>query len=190
MCGPMAAVMAASAVAQYAGQQQATDAYNAQAATAHQDAAIAAANKYGDLGRKYVFDNMAINQEGYKAALKAKSEQGTLIASAGSSGIAGGSITLSNLVNQSRQIAAENESRVQAKRDDAEATLRGQNDSVRAEAQQRINATPFKQGPNPLGLAINLASSAVMGMAGSGGTDAFKMGWGDLGQKIGFGGTP
>ncbi len=163
MCTLMAAVSAAGAVVQYAGQQQATDAYNANAAAAHRDAKIAAANKYSDLQRKYYFDSKGTNQEGYKAALKARSEQGTLEASAGSSGIAGGSITLDYLEAQSRQVAAENEARVQAKRDDAQMALIGQNESVRAEAQQRINSMPFKEGPNPLGLAIGLASAGITG---------------------------
>lgn len=163
MCTLMAGVQAVGAVASYVGQQQATDAYNANAAAAHRDAKYAAANKYSDLQRKYYFESKGTNQEGYKAALKARSEQGTLQASAGSSGIAGGSYTLDALEAQSRQIAAENESRVQAKRDDAQMALIGQSESVRAEAQQRINSMPFKEGPSPLGLAIGLASAGITG---------------------------
>lgn len=163
MCTIAAALMAASSAVQFAGQVQATNAYNAQAAAAHRDAGIAASNKYGDLQRRYTYETKATNQEGYKAALRQRSEQGSLVASAGSAGIAGGSLTLDNLIAASRQVGAENEARVQAKRDDSQEALIGQFDSVRAEAQQRINSMPFKAGPNPLGLAINLASAAAGG---------------------------
>ena len=163
MCTIAAALTAASSVAQYAGQAQATKAYNTQAAAAHQDAGIAASNKYGDLQRRYNYEAKATNQEGYRAALRARSEQGSLVASAGSAGIAGGSLTLDNLIAASRQVGAENEARVQAKRDDSREALIGQFDSVEAEAQQRINSMPFKAGPSPLGLAINLASAAAGG---------------------------
>jgi hypothetical protein len=162
----MAALSAASAAVSFAGQAQATSDYNKQAAAAHRDARIAAANKYGDLQRRYNYDARANNQEGYKAAMKGRAELATGITSGGSAGIAGGSITLANLESMSRQIAAENEARVGLKRDDLKDTFIGQGDSVRAEAQQRINSMPFKQGPNPLGLAINFAQAGVQGMGG------------------------
>jgi hypothetical protein len=167
--------MAVSSIAQYAGQAQATDAYNANAAAAHRDAGYAASMKYGDLERKYAYDSKAVNQEGYRAALKQREEQATLTASAGSSGIAGGSLTLDNLIAQSRQIGAENQAKVANKRDDLTDSFVSQTHSAEAEAKQRISATPFKEGPNPLGLAINLAGSAVMGAAGAQGYDVNKM---------------
>lgn len=167
MCTLMAGVMAASSAVQFAQQKSATDAYNSQAAAAHRDALIAANNKDADLQRKYFYDEKSNNQEGYKAAMKGRAELGTLQASAGSSGIAGGSITLDNLVGASRQVMAENETRIQSKREDITDSFRGSVDSVRAEAQQRINSMPFKEGPNPLGLAIGLASAGVTGAQGA-----------------------
>jgi hypothetical protein len=163
----MAAVAAAGSIVQFAGQAQATNDYNAQAAAAHRDARIAAVNKYGDIQRRYNYDAKANNQEGYKAALKGRAEIATGMASAGSAGIAGGSITLENLESMSRQIAAENETRVQTKRDDLRESFLGQGQSIQAEASQRINSMPFKRGPSPLGLAINLASAGVQGLGGS-----------------------
>jgi hypothetical protein len=160
--------MAASSAVQYAGQVSATNAYNAQAAAAHRDAMIAATNKYTDLERKYNYDTKSNNQEGYKAALKGREEMAAGIASSGSAGIAGGSITLDNLIATSRQTAAENEARVQGKRDDMKDSLIGNMTSVQAEAQQRINSMPFKEGPNPLGLAIGLASAGVGGASSAG----------------------
>jgi hypothetical protein len=168
MCTLMAAIAAAGSAVQFMGQVQATNAHNAQAAAAHRDARIAAVNKYGDIQRRYNYDAKANNQEGYKAALKGRSEMATGIASAGSAGIAGGSITLDNLISMSRQMSAENEARVQTKRDDMRESFLGQGQSIQAEAQGRINSIPFKQGPNPLGLAINFASAGVSGMQGGG----------------------
>lgn len=167
MCTLMAAVAAAGSAVQFMGQVQATNAYNAQAAAAHRDAGIAASNKYGDIQRRYEYDAKATNQEGYKAALKGRSEAATGIASAGSAGISGGSITLQNLEAMSRQMAAENEARVQTKREDLRESFIGQGQSIQSEAQGRINSMPFKAGPNPLGLAISLASAGVTGMAGA-----------------------
>lgn len=163
MCTLMAGLTAASAIVSYAGQQQATDEYNASAAAGRRDAGIAASAKYGDLQRKYNYDAKSANQEGYKAALKARSEKGTLVASAGSSGISGGSVTLENLIGMSNQIEAENEARVQAKRDDSRMAFVSSGKTIEAEAAQRINSMRDKSGPSPLGLAIGLASAGVQG---------------------------
>lgn len=161
MCDPASALMAASSVASFAGQQSATDSYNAQAAAAQRDAQIATANKYTDVQRKYQYDAKSLNQQGYTAAMKGRAEVASGIASAGASGIAGGSLTLDNLIAASRQTAAENEARIQNKRDDATDALIGNFKSIEAEGKQRINSTPFKEGPNPLGLAIGLATSGL-----------------------------
>jgi hypothetical protein len=164
MCTIMAALGAASSVAQFAGQQQATDAYNAQAAAAHRDAGIAASNKYADEQRRLTYDARANQQKGYEAALKGRAAVASGTASAGSAGVAAGSLTLDQLIAASKQKAAENEARVQTKREDMEESFRGRVKSVESEAQQRINSMPFKSGPNPLGLAINIAGAAAGGM--------------------------
>lgn len=168
MCTLMAGLTAASAIVSYAGQQQATDEYNASAAAGRRDAGIAASAKYGDLQRKYVYDAKSTNQEGYKAAMKARSERGTLVASSGAAGIRGGSVTLENLIGMNAQIGAENEARVQAKREDSYMAFTSQGKSIEAEAGQRINALRDKAGPNPLGLAIGLASAGVGGAQAAG----------------------
>lgn len=167
MCTIAAGLMAASAAVQYAGQVSATNAYNAQAATAHRDAQIAATNKYKDLDTKYTYDIKSTNKEGYKAAMKGRAEEASGIASAGAAGIAPGSLTLDALINATRQTAAENEATIQAKREDLAYTLSGNKAGVQAEASQRINSMPYKASPNPLGLAINMA-----GAAGQGAVDA------------------
>jgi len=164
MCTIMAALGAASSVAKFAGQQQATDAYNAQAAAAHRDAGIAASNKYADEQRKLIYNSRSAQQKGYEAALKGRAAVATGTASSGSAGIAAGSLTLDQLIAASKQKAAENEARVQTKREDMTEAYRGRVKTYEAEAQQRINSMPLKEGPNPLGLAINIAGAAVGGM--------------------------
>ena len=161
MCDPVSAMMAAQSAVKFAGEASATKAYNTNAAAAHRDAGIAASNKYGDIQRRFNYDAKATNQEGYRAALKARSEAATGISSAGSAGIAGGSITLANLEAMSRQMAAENESRVRTKREDLQESFIGQGQSIEAEARGRIASLPFKAGPSPLNLAINMASAGI-----------------------------
>ena len=163
MCDPVSALMAAQSVVKFGQEKSATDAYNSQAAAAHRDAQMAAGYKYKDSQNKYNFDAKGTNQEGYKAALKARAELGSLQASAGASGIAAGSLTLDNLESMSRQVAAENEARVDLKRDDAKESLVGQLTGIESEAKQRINSMPFKAGPSPLGLAIGLAGAGLNG---------------------------
>lgn len=170
MCMMMAgmALGAIGAIAQYEGQKKAVDDYNAQAAAAHRDAEIAATNKYKDIDTKYVYDSKSLNQQGYKAALQARETAATGIASSGSMGIDPGSITIENLVAQNSQQAAQNESNIQAKREDALTQLQGQGQSIQAEAQERIDATPFKAQPSPMGAILGIATSAVKGFGGGG----------------------
>jgi hypothetical protein len=160
--------MAAGSAVQFAGQASATNAYNAQAMAGQRDAQIATGYKYRDLQTRRDFDNRSINQEGYKAALKGRDEVATATASAGASGIAAGSLTLDNLLAQSRQTAAQNEANVRAKRDDLTASLAGNLQSAEAEGRRQINSMPLKAGPSALGLAINLATAGAFGAQGGG----------------------
>lgn len=162
------------AIGQYAAQKQATDDYNAQAAAAHRDAMIAATNKYKDVDTKYIYDNKSLNQQGYKAALQARDSIATGVASSGAAGINPGSITIANLVSQTQQQAAQNEDNIQTKRDDSFAQLLGQGETIKAEAQQRINAVPFKREPSPLGMILGIAGAGVKGMSDNGMMSGFN----------------
>lgn len=162
------------AIAQYQQQKQATDDYNAQAAAAHRDAMIAATYKYKDVQSKYIYDNKALNQEGYKAALKSRESIATGVASSGAMGFDPGSITIANLVGEQSQQAAQNEANIGTKREDAFAQMTGQGMSIQAEAQQRINSMPFKRGPSPLGMILGIGKSVVGGMGGGGGMSGFN----------------
>lgn len=170
MCMMMAgmALGVVGAIAQYQQQKQATDDANAQIAAAHRDAQIAATNKYKDIGTQDVYNQKSLNQQGYKAALNAREEMAKGVASSGAMGIAPGSATLDNLMSQTRQIAAQNESNIQTKRDEQFATYENQGQTIQAEAQSRINETPFKREPSPLGMILGIGNSIVGGMGGGG----------------------
>jgi hypothetical protein len=161
------------AIGQFAAQKKATDDYNRQAAEAHRDASVAANNKYNDLGSQYIYNAKSLNQQGYKAALNAREEMAKGVSSSGAMGIAYGSNTLDNLMDQSRQIAAQNESNLQAKRDENQGSYRNQGASVQAEAQSRITATPFKAQPSPLGMLLGIGNAVAGGMGGGGGMSGF-----------------
>ncbi len=171
MCMMMAgmALGIVGAIGQYAAQKQATDDYNRQAAEAHRNAMIAATNKYKDIGTQAIYNNRDLVQKGYKAALNARAEQATGIASSGASGIAYGSHTLENLMGQSSQIAAQNESNIATKQEENVQTYSNNGQSIMAEAQQRISSVPFKRQPSPLGMILGIANSVVGGMGGGGG---------------------
>jgi hypothetical protein len=166
-------------------QKQATDDYNAQAAAAHRDALIAATNKYKDIDSKYIFDAKSLNQDGYKAALQARESLATGVASSGAMGFNPGSITIGNLVAQTQQQGAQNEANIQTKRDDARQQLVGQGESIEAEAAQRINSTPFKREPSPLGMVLGIGTSLVKGFSGNGMMAGFGSGMPGINTNLG-----
>jgi hypothetical protein len=168
------ALSAAGAVAQHQGQQSATDAYNASAAQNANFASVAATRKYNDENTRTYYDMLSINKEGYKAALRGREASATARASSGSAGVAG--LSVDNIYAAVKQQAAENETNVQLKREDRLAAADARMDSYEAEAQGRINSMPYKAGPDPLALGINLASEATKfgtKVADAGGWDKF-----------------
>lgn len=172
MCTPMLAIgaglQAASSVVKFAGEQAATDAYNAQAAAAHRDASLAAQYKYEQEGLKYSYDARANNREAYRQTMKGREAIGTSQASAGSSGVDGGSISLTDIISKQKQDMAAAASDSRAKRADLKDSYTNNTRGYEAEAQGRINATPFKEGPSLLGLAIDIAGTGL-GAAQKGG---------------------
>jgi hypothetical protein len=153
------ALSAAGAVAQHQGQQASTDAYNASAAQNAMFASTAATRKYNDENTRTYYDMLSINKEGYKAAMRGREAASTARASSGSAGVAG--LSVDNIYAAVKQQAAENETNVQLKREDRLLAADARMDSYEAEAQGRINSMPYKAGPDPLALGINLASTAT-----------------------------
>lgn len=161
MCGLPAVIGMASSVASFAAQSQATAAYNAQAAAAHRDASIAAGWKYVDESRKYAYDSKQLQQQGYDLAIDAREKVGAGQASAGTAGVQG--ISLGSLVASSLQKSAENSARLDTQKEDLTLAYDANVKSYEADARSTINSMPFRAGPSPIGLAIDLASSFVGG---------------------------
>lgn len=171
MCNPMAAIgfglSAASQVAGFSAQQQQTDAYNAAAQQNAINAGVAASNKYGDEQRSFVYDSKKNMQEGMKAVFASRKARGTALASAGSAGIDGSSISLGDILSDINQENALNLSNIKAKQEDATSAFRSNVKSYEAEAQGRINSMPYKEGPNPLALGLNIASAGLGAVKGT-----------------------
>ncbi|CAB4124788.1 hypothetical protein UFOVP63_30 [uncultured Caudovirales phage] len=172
MCTIAAAIGAAGTVAQFAGQQQQADAQNAASEANAASARAAAANKYDASQRRDYFDQISAQKEGYDAAMKGRASIGTANASSGDSGVAG--TTLGEIIASGQAQSAENQSRVDMKRADITQSYLDNVKGYQAEAQARINSMPKQDGPNPLGLAIGLASAGAQGA---------QNGWG---WKMGF----
>lgn len=165
MCIPLAvagfAIQAAGAAANFAAQQQATDAYNQQAMVNARDASLAATRKYEDEGRRLGYDARRTQQEGYRATMKGREAIGTAVASAGSSGFDISSLSVGAILANEEQKLAQNLDSVRTEFDDMKDAYRGRVRGYEAEAQGRINSMPMKAGPNPLGLAINIAGAGL-----------------------------
>lgn len=164
MCDPMTAIgiglSAAGQVAGFAGQQQATDDYNASAKQNAINASVAATRQYQDEGFRYAADVKAANQEGYDAVMRARQAAGTAKASAGTSGLDLGSVSVQSILSDINNTESRSKSVIDDRRDESAYAYRGRTKSIEAQAQGRINSMPFKEGPSKLGLALGIASSA------------------------------
>jgi hypothetical protein len=124
---------------------------NKAAAANAQSANLAAQTKYDDLGRRYVYNARATQQEGYKAVMEAREAAGTAVASAGSSGVSG--VSIGNILASVRQEGAENMSRVRTKQDDLKDSYLSDVKTVESEARGRIASVRPANGLN-LGLGV------------------------------------
>lgn len=154
----MCSIAAASAVAGFVGQQQQASAANAQAAQNAALAREAASLKYSTAQRNFSANSRATNREAFDAELKARDAKAKGNASAGDSGVTG--ISLTNLIAEVDQRNADNLGRVQDKKDNLLQTYKTTTFGAEQEARARIASMPMTDGPNPLGLAINLAGAA------------------------------
>lgn len=165
MCTMLAAagfaIQAAGAVANFASQQSAADAANQQAMVNARDATLAAQYKYEDEGRRMIYDARRTQQEGYKATMAGRQAKGTAIASAGASGFDMSSLSVGAILANESQKMEQNLDSVRTEFEDIDAGYRSRVRSYQAEAQGRINSMPMRAGPNPLGLAINIAGAGL-----------------------------
>jgi len=164
MCTVTAAMMAVTSIAGGMQQMAATQAYNANAAAAHQQERIAATENYKRLQQKADFDNRSINQQGYQQALKGRAARASLQAAAGSSGLAAGSRTLDELEMASYQVSAENQNVIQNKRDDLLSATQYASADAYSRASSNILKLPFKDEMGPLvNMGLGIANAGVKG---------------------------
>lgn len=167
MCTVAAAIGGLSSVASFVGQQQAANAQNAASLANAQSASIAAGYKYADTNARYVYNSKDLQRQANKAVLEGRARVATGVASAGGAGVSG--LSLGALIADQKRQTAENAYVATEKRDDLFQSTILDNKTAEAEAQGRINSMPMSSGPNPLGLAINLAEAGAKGMGWWGG---------------------
>jgi len=164
MCTLTAAMMAVTSVASGMQQMAATNAYNANAAAAHQQERIAATQNYTRLQQKAQFDNQSLNRQALQQAFKGRAARSRLAASAGASGIAFGSRTLDELEMASYAVSAENQGLVDTKRDDLKSATQYAGLDAYNRASANIASLPFKDENAPLiNMGLGIANAAVKG---------------------------
>jgi uncharacterized membrane protein len=152
-------LQAIGSIAGFAGQQSQTDAYNATARQNAINASVAATHKYEDEGRRFVYNSKKNMQEAYDVSLKDRQARATAVASAGTAGFDGSSLSLNAILADMDNQDARNMSKVQTKEDDLHDTYSSNVQSYQAEALGRINSMPFKAGPSPLALGLGIMQS-------------------------------
>jgi len=164
MCTLTAAMMAVTSVAGGMQRMAATNAYNANAAAAHQQERIAATQNYKRLQQKAQFDTQSLNRQGYQQALKGRASRGRLEASSGAAGIALGSRTLDELEMASFALSAENQGLVDTKRDDLKSATQYAGQDAYNRAASNIASLPFKDESAPLiNMGLGIANAAIKG---------------------------
>lgn len=162
MC-TLPALMVAQAGAQYVAGVNEANATNANNLQQQMDSGLAAGWQYADENRRFAYNSKALQQEGYDLAIKSRENVATGITSAASSGVGG--LTLGSLVADAKQKGAENQNRIQTKREDLRSSLASNIQSIYAQNKSVINATPMDSGPSALGLAIDMGTAYVTGKA-------------------------
>jgi hypothetical protein len=130
-------------------------------------ALMAANNQYADIDRSYIYDTTKDRMEAYDTVMDARRAAGSVRASGGSAGFDAGSATLTDILSEYDREAGETDARFGLKLDDRTSARKSNVESVRAEAEGRINSMPFKKGPNPLALGLGIANSALGSVKGT-----------------------
>ena len=148
-----------STAASFIAQSQNAASQNQAAMNNAANANRAAQFKYEDAQRKYIYDSTAVNKEGYDAALRGRAAKATGLTSSADSGFSG--ISLDNLLAAEDQKAAENQSRIAAKRDDLTQSYGSSVRGFEEEAKGRASSIAMKTSPSPLGLALNIGGDVM-----------------------------
>jgi hypothetical protein len=178
MCGPVAPLLMAGASVASAGlgimgamNQQNADARavaqnNDNVLLNAQSAGISASNQYSDIGRQFTYDARSAQQEANQAVMAGRSAEGTAVASAGSSGFQGNSLTVGAVMSDIDRQNADAENNYALKMDDLKSAYNSKGRTIQANAQDRINSMQFQAQPSGSALGLNIANSVVKGISG------------------------
>lgn len=184
MCGPVAPLLTAGASIasaglgimgaqrEYSAQQNAVMAHNYNVLLNAQSAGISASNQYADIGKQFTYETRSAQQEANQAVMSGREAAGTAIASAGSSGFTGSSLTLGAVMSDIERKNADAEYNYEAKVDDLKSSYISKGKTIQGQAQERINSMQFQAQPDGSALGLNIAGSVVKGLGGLAG--AFK----------------
>lgn len=152
------------AIAQNNAQRKAVQEHNKQVLINAQRAGIAASNQYADIGRQFVYEARSAQQEAQQAVQQGQEAGGAALASAGTSGFSGSSLTVGSVMGAISRRIAENEENYALKLDDMKDSFRSKGRVIEAQAQDRINSMSMQSGPDGMSLGLNIAN-AVAGAA-------------------------
>ena len=157
------ALGAAGTVAGFAAERRSTNAYNAAGRENARNAGEALQRSYEQDGAAFAYESRANQQEAYKAALAGRAATATGRATAAASGLDLGSISVSDVLAETRATAAMNEANARSKQGNLGDSVANRYLASRDQAIGRINSMPSKSGPSVLGLAIGLGADALKG---------------------------
>jgi hypothetical protein len=151
----------ASAGANFAMQDQAAANANTQANLAHRNASLAAQRQYESGQANMIAETRDAQQKGYESALRGRESVSSAKASSSFTGV-----TMDNILDAEHQKAAFNANKASNYISDVrEKYIRTAEDSE-AQAQGRIDATPFKDSASVLNLGLDIGKT-VIGTASS-----------------------
>lgn len=142
-------------------ERDATNRWNQSVALNAQRAGIGASNQYADQGRSFVYEARSAQQEAQQAVMAGRAAQGTGLASAGSSGFTGSSLTVGGVMAEEARRIAENEQSFGLKMEDLRSAYKSQGKKAQAEAQDNINKVSYQSGPSGTALGLNIANSVA-----------------------------
>jgi hypothetical protein len=119
----------------------------------------AASSIYGDLGRRFTYESRANQLEANAATMAGRQAIGTSLASAGSSGFTGSSLTVGGVMADEQRRIAENEQTYALKQDDLRSAFTSEGKRVQAQAQDRINSMSYQSAPSGSVLGLNIANT-------------------------------
>ena len=168
MCGPSILTAGASAglgvigaIGKQNAEREATDRYNYNVLVNARDAGIVASNNYADQGRAFAYEARSAQQEAQQAVQQGQVAQGTAIASAGSSGFSGSSLTVGAVMGDMQRRIAENEENYALKVDDLKDAYRTRTRDVQLKTQNQINSMSMQSGPSGSALGLNITNAVV-----------------------------